>query len=105
MEAEMRRVLMGLVAALLLAALWRLSPVSAAFEQQVKLTKTDVAAPPEKVFALVEDFRKWGAWSPHERANPAVQRTYSGAARGQGARYEWSGDGIGAGQAQIVESE
>jgi uncharacterized protein YndB with AHSA1/START domain len=69
------------------------------------LTKTNVNAPPERIFAMIEDFHNWGAWSLHEKANPAVQRTYSGPATGKGAIYEWNGgDGIGAGRAQIVKS-
>jgi uncharacterized protein YndB with AHSA1/START domain len=69
----------------------------------VQLSKTNVAAPPEKVFALLEDFHNWPKWSPHEKTDPAVRRTYAGAPKGAGALYEWDGNGpIGAGRAQIT---
>jgi uncharacterized protein YndB with AHSA1/START domain len=73
---------------------------------EMTLSKTNIGAPPEKVFVLVEDFRNWSQWSPHEKADPAVQRSYGGAAKGQGATYQWNGDGeVGQGSAQIVRSE
>ena len=66
---------------------------------------TAINAPPEKVFALINDFRQWEAWSPWEKIDPALKRTHSGAASGQGAVYEWSGNKeIGQGRMEIVES-
>ena len=63
-----------------------------------------IAAPPERVFALIDDFHNWGAWSPWEHIDPALQRTYSGPASGQGAVYEWAGnEHIGKGRMQITE--
>src|ERR1019366_4047812 len=50
-----------------------------------------IQAPPEKLFALVNDFRRWGSWSPYEKLDPAMKRTHSGAANGKGAVYEWAG--------------
>lgn len=62
-------------------------------------------APPEKLFALVNDFHHWEAWSPWEKLDPAVKRTYSGAANGKGAVYEWSGNkDVGQGRMEIIES-
>jgi hypothetical protein len=93
-------------ASLAAIGLLRLTSDSSALDSQVKLTKTDVGAPPERLFALIEDFHQWGTWSPHEKANPAVRRTYSGPAKGKGAIYEWDGgDSIGAGRARIAESD
>ncbi len=103
----MRRLSIRLLASVFLAAigLAGLTSDSVALTTQVKLTKTNVDAPPEKLFALIEDFRKWGTWSPHEKADPAVRRTYSGPSKGKGALYEWDGgESIGAGRAQIAES-
>jgi uncharacterized protein YndB with AHSA1/START domain len=65
----------------------------------------DIKAPPEKVFALINDFHQWEAWSPWEKIDPALKRTYGGAASGKGAVYEWSGNkDIGQGRMEIVES-
>jgi uncharacterized protein YndB with AHSA1/START domain len=66
---------------------------------------TLIQAPPEKVFALVNDFHQWEAWSPWEKVDPQLKRTYTGAASGAGAIYEWRGNkDIGAGRMAIVES-
>jgi len=66
---------------------------------------TTIEAPPEKVFGYFNDFREWRAWSPWEDLDPNLQRTYSGADRGVGARYAWEGNkNVGAGSMEIVES-
>jgi carbon monoxide dehydrogenase subunit G len=63
-----------------------------------------IKAPPEKIFALINDFRKWGAWSPYEHKDPAMKRTYSGASAGKGAVYEWDGDkNVGRGRMEITD--
>ncbi len=64
-----------------------------------------IKAPPEKIFALIDDFHQWQAWSPWENIDPGLKRSYSGAASGVGAVYEWSGNNdIGQGRMEIVES-
>ena len=64
-----------------------------------------IKAPPEKIFALINDLHSWGAWSPWEKKDPAMKRTYSGAANGRGAVYEWEGNReIGKGRMEIAES-
>lgn len=66
---------------------------------------TTIKAPPEKIFALVNDFGKWTLWSPYERTDPAMKRIYSGEESGKGAAYEWSGnDKAGAGRMEIIDS-
>ena len=63
-----------------------------------------IKAPPEKIYALLDDFHKWGAWSPYEKLDPAMSRTYGGPASGVGSTYAWSGNGkAGAGRMEIVE--
>jgi uncharacterized protein YndB with AHSA1/START domain len=64
-----------------------------------------IKAPPEKVFALIEDFNSWPSWSPWEKLDPAMRRTISGAPKGKGAIYEWEGDkNVGAGRMEILEA-
>jgi polyketide cyclase/dehydrase/lipid transport protein len=66
---------------------------------------TSIKAAPEKIFALIDDFHSWGVWSPYEKKDPAMKRTLSGAASGQGAVYEWDGNGnVGQGRMEILES-
>jgi hypothetical protein len=62
-------------------------------------------APPEKIFALINDFGRWGAWSPYEAKDPAMKRSRSGAATGKGAVYEWDGDkNVGKGRMEIADA-
>jgi Polyketide cyclase / dehydrase and lipid transport len=62
-------------------------------------------APPEALFAQVNDFRAWRGWSPWEGLDPALQRSYDGPSAGVGARYAWSGNGkAGAGSMTIRDS-
>jgi uncharacterized protein YndB with AHSA1/START domain len=66
---------------------------------------TSIKAPPEKIFALIDDFHNWGSWSPYEKLDPAMKRTQSGAASGKGAVYEWQGDSkVGQGRMEITDS-
>ena len=66
---------------------------------------TTIKAPPEKIFALIDDFKQWETWSPWEKIDPALKRTYSGTTSGVGSIYEWSGNkDIGQGRMEIVES-
>ena len=66
---------------------------------------TTIKAPPERIFALINDFRKWEAWSPWEKIDPSLQRTYSGAPSGKGAVYEWRGNrDVGSGRLEIIDS-
>ena len=64
-----------------------------------------IKAPPEKIFAVVNDFHRWTDWSPWEKLDPAMKRTRSGAASGKGAVYAWEGNSkAGAGRMEIIES-
>jgi uncharacterized protein YndB with AHSA1/START domain len=64
----------------------------------------DIAAPAERVFPLIDDFHRWGAWSPWENKDPAMQRSFTGAASGKGAVYGWEGNkNVGSGRMEILE--
>lgn len=66
---------------------------------------TTVKAPPQEIFPLINDFHQWGAWSPYEHKDPAMQRTYSGQASGRGAVYAWQGNkNVGSGRMEILEA-
>lgn len=66
---------------------------------------TSIAAPPEKVFALVNDLKGFNTWNPFLLKDPKSQLTYEGvSSAGVGAAYRWQGDKAGAGRMQIVES-
>jgi carbon monoxide dehydrogenase subunit G len=64
-----------------------------------------IKAPPEKIFAILNDLHRWGVWSPYEKKDPAMKRYYSGAEIGKGAVYEWEGNkNVGKGRMEIAES-
>jgi hypothetical protein len=67
---------------------------------------TRIAAPPERILPLIDDFHAWASWSPYEKLDPAMKRTFSGAARGPGAVYEWDGNSkAGAGRMEITRAD
>jgi len=64
-----------------------------------------IAAPPETVFALIADFRRWTDWSPWETKDPAMTRTYGAVTAGEGAEYAWEGNKqVGKGRMRIIEA-
>src|SRR5262245_63848872 len=66
---------------------------------------TRIKAPPEKVFPLINDFRRWPEWSPRERLDPTMKRWLSGSEVGRGAVYMWDSNGkAGKGRMEIVNS-
>jgi uncharacterized protein YndB with AHSA1/START domain len=66
---------------------------------------TTVKAPAEMIFPLINDFHQWGTWSPYETRDPAMKRSYSGAASGKGAVYGWDGNkNVGSGRMEILET-
>jgi len=64
-----------------------------------------IKAPPEKIQTEIDNFQRWKAWSPYEKKDPAMKRTYSGAASGVGAIYGWEGDAnVGSGSMEVLSS-
>jgi uncharacterized protein YndB with AHSA1/START domain len=90
-------VVVALIAIVLIAALAR--PNTFRIERS-----TTIAAPPEKIVALIDDFHAWDQWSPWEKIDPTMTRTFEGPERGVGAIYGWAGNGkAGAGRMEILE--
>ncbi|HEX4341173.1 MAG TPA: SRPBCC family protein [Polyangiaceae bacterium] len=52
-----------------------------------------IAAPPERAYSQVDDFHQWSTWSPWEKLDPDMKRSYSGAPSGTGAGYGWTSTG------------
>ena len=64
-----------------------------------------IKAPPEKIAAVLGDFHAWQAWSPWEKMDPAMKRSYSGAEKGKGAAYAWEGNGkVGQGRMEVTDA-
>ena len=66
---------------------------------------TVIKAPPEKVHSLIDDFHNWPSWSPWEKKDLNMKRTYSGAPNGKGTVYDWEGNkNVGQGRMEITDS-
>jgi uncharacterized protein YndB with AHSA1/START domain len=97
----LKRLLLGLLLLLVVLA------VVIAFQpSEFRIARTTtIAAPPAAVFAQVNDFRKWPAWNPWGRLDPAMKQTFDGAPSGPGAVYTWSGNhDVGEGRMTLTES-
>jgi hypothetical protein len=63
-----------------------------------------IDAAPEAILPYLVDFHRWD-WSPYEHKDPAMRRSYGGAASGVGATYGWDGNrNIGRGRMEITEA-
>ena len=63
-------------------------------------------APATDVFAQLNDFHKWEAWSPWAKMDPAAKNKFEGPDSGKDASFWWSGnDQVGEGRMTIVESK
>ena len=94
---------LGVVALLLggLAAVIAMRPA------EFRLVRTTtVNAPPEKVFALINDFKQWEGWSPWAKLDPGMKTTYGNITAGPGATYAWVGNSdVGEGKMTITGAQ
>jgi hypothetical protein len=57
-----------------------------------------IAAPPATVASQLSDFHRWSAWSPWEKRDPAMRKTYTGDS------YSWTGNReVGSGSMTFLE--
>ncbi len=95
-------VLLGL-AAILVGLLVVIAMQPADFRLERSAT---IGAPPEEVFAQVNDFHAWQEWSPWAKLDPDVKNTYQGSDAGTDAVFKWSGNNeVGEGKMTIIESK
>jgi len=91
------------IALLLLAALALLLVVAAnrpdSFHVERSIT---VQAPPERVFALINDLKQFNRWNPYEKKDPAIRGSYGERLAGPGARYAWESKEVGVGSLEIT---
>lgn len=65
-----------------------------------------VNAAADIVFSLVNDLHQWARWSPFEKLDPNMKKTYEGPPSGPGAISGWSGNSkAGEGRITILESK
>ncbi|MCY2967547.1 MAG: SRPBCC family protein [Planctomycetota bacterium] len=65
-----------------------------------------IKAPPAAVFSLINDFHQWVHWSPWEKLDATMQKTFTGPPAGAGASYSWHGNKqVGEGRMTLLKSE
>jgi hypothetical protein len=98
----LKKILIGLAVAILaLAGIISTRPSQFAVQRSAT-----IQAPADIAFAMVNDFHRWGEWSPWDKLDPNMKRTFTGAKAGLDAMYEWSGnDKVGEGRMTVVESK
>src|SRR4029450_3509072 len=99
--AMLVKILVGLAALVVLLVV-----VVALQPSEFRITRTaTVAAPASAVFAQVNDFHKWEAWSPWAKLDPNAKNTFEGPSAGEGACFRWAGNkNVGEGSMTITES-
>ena len=98
----LRKILIALAALILLFVV-----VVAMQPSELHVERTaEIAAPQGEVFAQVNDFHKWEAWSPWAKLDPAAKVAFEGPPEaGQGTVMTWAGnDQVGEGKMTLVES-
>ena len=97
-----KKILLGLVT---IVAIFAIVVALQPGEYKVSRTAT-INAPAAAVYANVNDFRKWEAWSPWAKLDPNATNSFEGPASGKGSKFRWSGnDDIGEGHMEILDSK
>ena len=97
----LKKILIALAAILVVFAI-----VVALQPADFRITRSiTIAAPPATVFAQVNDFHQWEAWSPWAKLDPAMKSLYDGPTEGPGTIYTWAGNSkVGKGRMTITDS-
>lgn len=96
----LKTILLG-VAAVVAALL-----VYAAFKpDSFRLSRSSaIAAPPDRVFVIINDLRRFSEWNPFAKLDSQNGITYDAVTAGVGGAYDWQDEKSGAGRMQITES-
>ncbi len=63
-----------------------------------------IAATPEQLHGLINDFHQFNRWNPWRLKDPATTDLYGPSTVGVGARYGWESKELGVGSMEITES-
>ncbi|WP_421994910.1 SRPBCC family protein [Reyranella sp.] len=64
----------------------------------------EIKASPAKILPLIDDLKAWPTWSPYEKKDPGMKRSYGAVTKGKGATYAWDGnEHVGQGHMKILE--
>jgi hypothetical protein len=100
----LKKVLLVLAAIAVLVAGFLIVVALQPSEYRVSRTAV-IAAPPPAIFAQVNDFHNWQAWSPWAKLDPSAKATFEGPKAGTGAVFIWAGnDKVGEGRMTLTES-
>lgn len=64
-----------------------------------------ISAPADKVYALIDDPRRWKEWTVWNRRDPEMEITYSGPPSGAGAGWAWKSRSEGDGRMTFTAAE
>ncbi len=100
-----KKILLGIVVLIVvLIAVFLVMVMLQPSHYQVERSAT-INAPAPVVFAQINDFHKWDAWSPWAHLDPNMKTTFAGPSSGTGAVYSWVGNSdVGEGKMTITES-
>lgn len=90
--------LVGLVVLLALSGF--LLPASQKVQRSLVMNET-----PERIWELIVDPPAWNRWSPWYERDPEMKISYTGAPKGEGARWSWESSREGSGSMQIVRTD
>jgi uncharacterized protein YndB with AHSA1/START domain len=95
------RVLVGLVLSVaVLLAVGLFLPRQYAVERSI-----EIAAPPAKIFPLLEDPHAWTKWTVWQQRDPQMKLDYRGPEKGQGAGWSWDSKTEGKGSMEFTRVE
>jgi len=90
------------IALVLLAALLLLLIYAATRPDSFSISRsTRIQAPPDRVWALIQDLKGFNRWNPWERKDPG-KGEYGATTAGPGASYAWKSDKLGAGSMTVT---
>jgi len=93
----------GVVVLLIIAALAFIATRPADFRIE---RSAQADAPCDVVFSIINDLRRWGEWSPYDKRDPNMKKSFDGPSSGPGASYSWNGNSqVGEGRLTIVASK
>ena len=73
--------------------------------QAVVTRSVEIAAPPDQVFAIVGDFKRFNEFSPWADLDPDIKYTLEGPESGAGQKMSWTSENpkVGSGSQTVVE--
>jgi hypothetical protein len=101
----MKRILLGIAATVSIVVIVVLGlalgqPDEFKVERQIA-----IAASPAVIFSNLDNFKRWALWSPWEKLDPDMGKTFSGPPSGVGASYAWEGKEAGSGKMTVTDSK